>query len=182
MDKSFSIFNFEKKRPKEIKLKIDESNKFYINYPYVAILTDSDIPKLKFGYNSYILNIGPIITSFYFGTKFTYNIISFVDKPLSSKLIFDKENMDEESIKLIKYFSIKQKTLPNEYIQIYFDVPKIYTKKNCILKGHLEIKIEDIKLEPILVEFQFNVILLPFEIYFKIKNGRMFWNKNKLIF
>ena len=81
MDKSFSIFNFEKKRSKEIKLKIDESNKFHINYLYVAILTDADIQKLKFGYNLYVLNIGPIITSFYFGRKFTYNIISFLDKP-----------------------------------------------------------------------------------------------------
>ncbi len=40
---------------------------------------------------------------------------------------------------------------------------------------------EEIKIEQISVDFQFNEILLPFEIYFKIKNGRMFWKENKLI-
>ena len=49
------------------------------------------------------------------------------------------------------------------------------------IKRSFRNKIEDIKIEPISVEFQFNIILLPFEIYFKIKNGRMFWNHNKLI-
>ena len=88
-------------------LNIDKSNKFNINYPYIALLSDSDIPKLQFGYTSYNLNIGPIICSLYAGKKFVYNIISFVDKSLTAKLEFDEEKIDEDSKKLIPFFSIK---------------------------------------------------------------------------
>lgn len=45
-DKAFSVVKFEKKRPKIIKLKLDKSSIFSINYPYIALLSDSDIPKL----------------------------------------------------------------------------------------------------------------------------------------
>ena len=122
-DKAFSVVKFEKKRPKIIKLKLEKSSKFSINYPYIALLFDSDIPKLQFGYSSYNLTIGPIITSFYSGTKFIYNIVSFVDKILKVNLLFDEEKIDEDSKELISYFSIKSKIPSTEPIPIYFTVP-----------------------------------------------------------
>ena len=182
-DNSFSIDILEKKKKKIKKLIIDKSCKFNINYPYIALLSDLTIPKLQFGYNSYILNIGPIITSFYSGAKFTYNIVSFVDKNLSAKLIFDKDKIDENSKELIDCFSIKSKINSNELISIYFKVPPSFKNKKNILIGKLEIKIEEIdtKIKPISIDFTFNVILLPLEIYFQSNNGPLFWDENKLV-
>ena len=37
--------------------------------------------------------------------------------------------MDKESIELVQYFTIESKIESNEFIQIYFDVPKNYIKK-----------------------------------------------------
>jgi len=90
-ENSFSLARFENKKIKPIKLTIDKVEKFTINYPYIALLSDSKIQKLQFGYKLYELNIGPIITSFYSGTKFIYSIVSFVDKHLSAKLIYDEK-------------------------------------------------------------------------------------------
>ena len=176
-DNSFSIVVFEKKRQRAKKLIIDDKLcKFNINYPYIALLSDLDIPKLQFGYNSYNLNIGPIITSFYSGAKYTYNIVSFVDKTLSAKLVFDKEKIDENSKELINCFSIKSKINSNELISIYFKFPSSFKNKKNVLTGKLEIEIEEIgtKIKPISIDFTFNVFLLPLEIYFKSNNGPLF--------
>ena len=180
-NKSFSIDKFEKNRPKIKKLKITkDSDKFTINYPYIALLTDSEIPKLQFGYSSYNLTIGPIITSFYTGTKYTYNIVSFVDKILLCKIKFDEEKIDEDSKALIPYLSIKSKIPASEPIPIYFIVPSLPKSRNHVLKGHIEIKIDESDIEPLLVEFTFNIILLPLEIYFTSKNSSLFWDENRL--
>ena len=136
---------------------------------------------MEFGYSSYNLNIGPIICSLYSGTKFTYKIISFIDKILSVTLLFDGE-IDEDSKKLIPYFSIKNKIPSSEPINLYFTVPdESFSSKNnkYKLKGHLEIKIEESEIEPLLIEFSFNVILLPLEIYLISNNGDLFWDENK---
>ena len=179
-NKSFSVEIFEKKRPKIKKLKINEESKFTINYPYIALWTDSDVPRLQFGYSSYNLTIGPILTSFYSGTKFIYNIVSFVDKNLSCKIIFDEDKIDEDSKMLIPYLSIKSKVPSSEPIPIIFTVPNISKIKNHILKGNLEIKIDGSDIEPLIVEFTFKIILLPIEIYFTSKEMSFFWDENRL--
>ncbi len=179
MDKSFSIYKFEKNRPSLINLKIDKTNiKYNINTPFVSL---SNSQTLQFGCNQYILDIGPIITSFYSGSKFTYKIISLIDKPLYANLIFNKENLDQISMNLTSCFSIKQKTLPEEFLQIYFTIPQSSEKIIQTLKGHLELSVEDLNVKPILVEFKFNIILIPFEIYFKSYNSSMYWEENKLV-
>ena len=160
------------------KLKIDKSSKFKINYPYIALLSDSDIQKLQFGYSSYNLTIGPIIASFYTGAKFTYNIVSFVDKVLSCKLIFNEEKIDEDLKNIISCFSIKEKVPPTEPIS--FTVPLLSKNQTHILKGHLEIRIEESEIEPLCIEFTFNIILLPLEIYFLNENAKLFWDENRL--
>ena len=177
---SFSTNIFEKKRPRTEELKIDKSKKFTINYPYLTLLTDIEIPKLKFGYSSYNLTIGPIIASLYQGTKFTYNIISFVDKNLNCKLIFDKEKIDEDSKKLIPLITIKSKVSPLEPISIYFKVPFPTKRKKFNLNGHLEIKIDNSEIEPVSIDFNFNVILLPLEIYIISENYGVSFKENKL--
>lgn len=50
------------------------------------------------------------------------------------------------------------------------------------LKGKLNIKVESSDIEPLDIEFTFNVILLPLEIVFisQSANGSMFWDENKL--
>ena len=146
----------------------------------MTLLTDTEIPKLQFGYSSYNLTIGPIIASLYQGTKFTYNIISFVDKNLICKLIFDKEKIDEGSKKLIPLISIKSKVSPLEPISIYFKVPFPTKRKKFNLNGHLEIKIDNSEIEPISVDFNFNIILLPLEIYIISKNYNLSFEENKL--
>ena len=182
-DDSFSLFRFENKRPKIIDLKIDKSKSFQINYSYVALLLDSGKEKLQFGHSDYNLKIGPIITCFYSGTKLNYNIVSFVNDVLLVKLIFNKEELDDDSIMLIQSFNIKPEFAPTEPISIIFTVPESSTKKEYKLRGHLEIKTKDVKIEPLLVEFEFNVILLPLEIYLISKNGNeLFWNKDRLCF
>ena len=180
-DESFSINIFEKNRPKIKELKINKTNKFTINYPYLALLkdTETDIQKLQFGYSSYNLTIGPIITSLYKGTKFTYNIISFVDKILTCKLIFDEDKIDKDSKTLIPFISIKQKIPSSEQIPITFTVPSENKNKNYSLKGYLEIKIDGSEIEPLLVEFNFNIILLPLEIYFTSDNYGLYWEKDR---
>ena len=167
------------------KLTIEKSNKFDINYPYIALLPDSDIPKLQFCYTSYNLNIGPIICSLYAGKKFVYNIISFVDKSLTAKLEFDEEKIDEDSKKLIPFFSIKSIIDATEPIPLSFTVPNetnSLKNKNFTLKGHLQIFVKESEIEPLSIDFTFNVILLPLEIYFLINNDNieLFWNQNKL--
>jgi len=179
-ESSFSLVKFDIKRPTIKELKIEKLSKFTINYPYIALLSDSKIQKLQFGYNLYELNIGPIITSFYTGARFIYSIVSFVDKNLSAKLIYDEEKMDEETKKLIPYFTIKQKIFSSEEIKISFTVPNIKKKVVKTLFGHLEIKVEEGEIEPISINFKFNVILIPLEIYFISKNGELFWNENRL--
>ena len=183
-DDKFSLEVFEKKRPKQKKLKVEKPDKFSINYPYIALISDSDIYKLQFGYSSYKITIGPIIASFYSGTKYIYNIVSFVDKKLEVKIVFNEDIIDEEAKKLISCFSVKNKIPPNEPIPIIFTVPKIIIdtkRKNYKFKGYLEIKIEDSEIEPLSIDFAFNVILLPLEIIFKSLNGKMFWDENKLV-
>ena len=104
-----------------------------------------------------------------------------MDKILTFNLLFDKEKIDEESKKLIPYFSIKSKIPSTEQIPIYFTVPNSLPslKKNTYtLKGKLNIKVESGDIEPLDIEFTFNVIFLPLEIFFI--NGSMFWDENKL--
>ena len=180
-ESSFSLVKFGIKKSTIKELKIEKLNKFTINYPYIALLSDSKIQKLQFGYNLYELNIGPIITSFYTGTRFIYNIVSFVDKNLSANLIYDEEKMDEESKKLIPYFTIKQKIFSSEAIKISFTVPNIKEKVDKTLFGHLEIKVEEGEIAPISIDFKFNVLLIPLEIYFISKNGELFWDENRLV-
>ena len=178
-DESFSIKKFEKNRLKRKKLKIDKFRKFIIDYPYLTLLTDIDIPKLKFGYSSYNLTIGPIITSLYKGQKFIYRINSFVNKILSCKIIFDQENIDENSKKIIPFISVKDEIPCLEPISIIFTVPSL-SNGNRILKGYLEIKVIGSEIEPLKVNFTFKIILLPLEIYFKSDNYSLYLEENIL--
>lgn len=165
-DDSFSLLKFEEKRPKIIDLDIKKFNEVQINYPYIALLSDSGKEKLLFGHNDYKLNIGPAITSLYSGSKFNYNIISFVNNNLLPKLDFKEDNDSKE---LKDYFSIKDKIPPTEPISVIFTVPKNVSKKNYTLTGTLEIMVEDSKIESLKIEFLFNIFLLPLEIIFLAK-------------
>lgn len=130
------------------------------------------------------MNIGPIIASLYSGNKFTFNIVSFVDKILSIKLIFDEEKIDEDSKKIISCFSIKNKIPPTESIPISFTVPTFALDSKCKnykLKGNLEMEIEESEIEPLSIRFTFNVNLLPLEIIFKNFTESMFWDENRLV-
>ena len=180
-DTSFSITKFDK-HIKDKKLTIKESNKLDINSPYISLSIDSDIPKLQFGYSCYNLTIGPIISSFYEGEKFVYNIISFVNKNLTCELIFEEEKMDDDSRKLIPYFSKKSQIPSTEPIPIIFNVPSKCENKKYTLKGHLEIKTEDNEIKPLLIQFTFNVIFIPLEVYFISENRALTWNEDKLCF
>ena len=174
-DDSFSLLKFEEKRPKIIDLDIKKFNEVQINYPYIALLSDSGKEKLLFGHNDYKLNIGPAITSLYSGSKFNYNIISFVNNNLLAKLDFKEDNDSKE---LKDYFSIKDKIPPTEPISVIFTVPKNVSKKNYTLTGTLEIMVEDSKIESLKIEFLFNIFLLPLEIIFFSKN-ELFWKENR---
>lgn len=108
-----------------------------------------------------------------------------MDKILTVNLLFDEEKIDEDSKELISYFSIKSKIPSTEPIPIYFTVPNSppSLKNNTYaLKGKLNIKVESSDIEPLDIEFTFNVILLPLEIVFisQSANGSMFWDENKL--
>ena len=84
---------------------------------------------------------------------------------------------------MISCFSIKSKIPSAQPIPLTFTVPNIpisSKNKQYILKGHLEIKVEESEIEPLLIEFTFNIILLPLEIYFMSHNGELFWDENKL--
>ena len=171
-------------KKKIIKLQnISKSIKFSINCPYIALLSHIDEHKLQFGYKSYNLNIGPIIASLFTGEKFTFNIVSFVDKNLIAKLVFKKGKIDEESKELMDCFSIKSIIPSTDPISIYFKVPSSFINKKNKLKGKLEIQIEetDSKIKLISIYFEFNVILLPLKIYFKSYNGKLFWDVNRLV-
>ena len=174
-DDSFSLLKFEEKRPKIIDLDIKKSNGFQVNYPYIALYSDSGIEKLQFGQSEYILNIGPVITSLYSGNKINFIIISFVNNNLLAKLNFEEDNDSKE---LKDYFSIKDKTPPTEPISVIFTVPKYASKENYKLTGKLEIMVEGSKIEPLKIEFLFNVFFLPFEIIFHSKN-ELFWKENR---
>ena len=182
-DKSFSIAKFDNKSStKKLKLRIKDSNKLEINYPYISLSTDTDIPKLQFGYSCYNLTIGPIINSFYAGEKYVFNIISFVDRNLTCELIFEEEKIDNDSKILIPYFLKKSQILSKEPIPIVFTVPSKCQNKKYTLKGHLEINVEESEIKPLLIQFTFNVIFVPLEIYFISENRALTWNEDKLSF
>ena len=91
------------------------------------------------------------------------------------------DEKDDDFINLKDNFNINSKINPNEAIKIIFKVPSLNKKLVKTLCGNIEIKVEDSDIEPILIKFKFNVILIPLEIYFISNNGELFWDDNKLV-
>ena len=76
-----------------------------ISSPYLTITNDN---KIEFSLKSFNKIIGPYSPSLYKNKLFTFNIISFIDKNIESKLIINNE------CPLKHYFSISKEVSPNK--------------------------------------------------------------------
>lgn len=179
--------NYRLQKPKELnKFKLPKISDIKLNSNDIQIdLNDSKVDyfvslskdkEINFHSGKFIKIIGPIIPEFYKNGKYTFQIFSFIDKNINTKLEKIDENEYFDCFRVPSYIEALKP------LQIKFTVPnkKVEEPTEEEVSFYLILKLEGEPKEACRIECTFYIQMLPLKVYISSSKGSFFLQKDIL--